>query len=129
VNTRRNVTELWVLTQNKPGLFRDLSLAMTANGASIAGARLTTGDNGLVMNVFYLLGPDGEAFAAQSGELSACLTDAGLDILSAHIEGVGAMAVDTFYVRSEPLRDESQKKLRAQLLDILRGPETKSKAA
>ena len=195
VNTRRNVTELWVLTQNKPGLFRDLSLAMTANGASIAGARLTTGDNGLVMNVFYLLGPDGEAFAAQSGhklkalqraasmaargeigdmtlpqkiqsrragaipvrprvrfpvttredvriievqgrdrpgllhELSACLTDAGFDILSAHIEGVGAMAVDTFYVRSEPLRDESQKKLRAQLLDILRGPETKSKAA
>jgi len=67
VNPRRNVTELWVLTRNRSGLFRDLTLAISASGAVIAGARLNTGETGLVMNVFYLLGGDGEPFAANSG--------------------------------------------------------------
>jgi len=62
VNPRRNVTELWVLTRNRIGLFRDLTLAITASGASITGASLNTAENGLVMNVFYLLGPDGDLF-------------------------------------------------------------------
>ncbi len=69
VNPRRNVTELWVLTRNRPGLFRDLSLSITSSGASITGAKLNTGEDGLVMNVFYLLSADGEAFGAQSGHL------------------------------------------------------------
>ena len=195
VNPRRNVTELWVLTRNRTGLFRDLCLAMTASGASITGARLNTGETGLVMDVFYLLGPDGEAFGAKSphllealratarhaaqgqterlvipkglksrragaipvrpkvrfpsteaedtciievqgrdrigllNELSAYLTDAGFDISTAHIEVVGAMAVDVFYVRCAVLDEKSKKRLRAGLLDILRDPDTKSKAA
>lgn len=195
VNPRRNVTELWIMTRNRSGLFRDLCLAITSSGASITGARLTTGDNGLVMNVFYLLGPDGGPFAAHSphlldalrtasrkvaagsttglappkriksrragaipvrprvrfpatsregvsiievqgrdrpgllNELAACLTDAGFDITSAHIEVVGAMAVDVFYLHGAPLDEKFQKTLRADLLDILRDTVTKSKAA
>ncbi len=195
INPRRNVTELWVLTRNRTGLFRDLSLAITASGASITGARLNTGKDGLVMDVFYLLGPDGEAFGAKSPhllealratarhaargqtsrlvipkamksrragaipvrpkvrfpetersdtciievqgrdrvgllhELSAYLTEAGFDISTAHIEVVGAMAVDVFYVRCAELDDKTKKDLRAGLLDILRDPVSKSKAA
>lgn len=195
VNPRRNVTELWVLTRNRTGLFRDLCRAMTSSGATIAGARLNTAENGLVMNVFYLLGRDGEAFAAGSrhrldalrraarlsavgevkglsspqviksrragaipvrprvrfpattrddiniievqgrdrpgllNELAARLTEAGFDITSAHIEVVGAMAVDVFYVRGVVLDDKVKKTLRADLLDILRDPEAKPKAA
>ncbi len=195
VNPRRNVTELWVLTRNRPGLFRDLARAITASGASITGARLNTGKDGLVINTFYLLGPDGEAFSAKSphvleilrtsarkaaqgdtdglaqpqglksrragaipvtakvrfpetetsdtciievqgrdrpgllSELSAFLTEAELDISTAHIEVVGAMAVDVFYVRCSVLDEKAKKRLRAGLLNILRDPDTKSKAA
>lgn len=195
VNPRRKVTELWVLTRNRTGLFRDLSLAITASGASITGARLNTGEDGLVLDVFYLLGPDGEAFGAKSPhllealrqtarhaamgktsklivpkafksrragaipvrpkvrfpktetsdtciievqgrdrpgllfKLSAFLTEAGFDISTAHIEVVGAMAVDVFYVRCTELDDKTKKQLRAGLLDILRDPDAKSKAA
>jgi [protein-PII] uridylyltransferase len=195
VNPRRNVTELWVLTRNRPGLFRDLSLAITASGASITGARLNTGADGLVINTFYLLGADGEAFSAKSPhvlealratsrhaaqgqtdklsipiglksrragaipvvpkvrfpsteaedtciievqgrdragllyELAAYLTEAGFDISTAHIEVVGAMAVDVFYVQCAVLDEKTKKRLRTGLLDILRDPDTKSKAA
>ena len=195
INPRRNVTELWILTRNRAGLFRDISLAITASGASITGSRLNTADNGLVMNVFYLLGPNGEAFAAHSphnlemlrtaarkaamgnveglvapirlksrragaipvrpkvrfpktqrdetciievqgrdrpgllNELAAFLTDSRLDISTAHIEVVGAMAVDVFYVKCADLDDKAKKKLRAGLLNILRDPEQKPKVA
>lgn len=195
VNPRRNVTELWVLTRNRTGLFRDLTLAISASGASITGARLNTGKDGLVLNMFYLLGPDGEAFSAESphvldhlrmtsrlaaqgktdglsmppvmksrragaipvkakvrfpktetadtciievqgrdrqgllSELSAFLTETGLDISTAHIEVVGAMAVDVFYVRCSVLNEKLKKHLRAGLLNILRDPEPESKAA
>jgi len=191
VNPRRNVTELWTLTRNRSGLFRDMSLAITASGASITGARLNTHESGLVMNVFYLLGSDGKSFGAKSEHLlenlrkisrqaadgdmmglsvpteiksrragaipvrprvhfpktsrdnsciievqgrdrpgllhalSALLTDEGLDITSAHIEVVGATAVDTFYVRSDELTEGRQKKLRAKLLKVLRDPSLK----
>ena len=195
VNPRRNVTELWVLTRNRTGLFRDLTLAITDSGASITGASLNTGEGGLVMNVFYLLGANGEAFSAHSphkldllraaarkaalGEtkdlvipnrmksrragaipvrpkvrfpatqrsdtciievqgrdrpgllhaLSSFLTEVGYDISSAHIEVVGATAVDVFYLRCIGMDDQRKKMLRAGLLDILRDPEIKTKAA
>ena len=70
VQTRRNrgndITELWVLTRNRPQLFADLTRAISACGASIIGARLHTGKNGRVMNVFYLQNPTGHAFGRQS---------------------------------------------------------------
>jgi len=195
VNPRRNVTELWVLTRDRVGLFRDLSLAITASGASITGARLNTGETGLVMNVFYLHGADGEPFgasshhlldnlrrmaqAAASGqterlnipnqirsrragaipvrprvkfpktrndltciievqgrdrpgllyELATCLADEGFDIASAHVENVGTMAVDAFYLHCADLSDLRKKDIRAKLLNILRDTPANKKAA
>lgn len=189
VNPRRNVTEIWVITRNRSGLFRDLSLAISASGASVAGASLNTGENGLVMNVFYLLNSEGDAFGAKSahllenlrmrarsaadgnvedvtvpkpirsrragaipvrprvrfpatGEGNACIIEVqgrdrpgllymladelsrdGLDITSAHIEAVGATAVDAFYVRCVELTEARKKDLRRRLLKILRDPD------
>ena len=61
--------------------------------------------------------------------LSAFLTEVGYDISSAHIEVVGATAVDVFYLRCIGMDDQRKKMLRAGLLDILRDPEIKTKAA
>jgi len=70
VQTRRDrthdITELWVLTHDRAALFADVTRAISACGASIIGARLHTGENGRVMNVFYLQNPDGHAFGRQS---------------------------------------------------------------
>ena len=70
VQTRRDrthdITELWVMTRDRAVLFADVTRAISACGASIIGARLHTGDNGRVMNVFYLQNPDGHAFGRQS---------------------------------------------------------------
>ena len=62
----RDITELWVMTRDRPELFADVTRAISACGASIIGARLHTGQNGRVMNVFYLQNPDGHAFGRQS---------------------------------------------------------------
>ena len=62
----RDITELWVITRDRNGLFADVTRAISACGASIIGARLHTGFNGRVMNVFYLQNPDGHAFGRQS---------------------------------------------------------------
>jgi len=70
VQTRRDrpsdITELWVMTRDRDGLFADVTRAISACGASIIGARLHTGENDRVMNVFYLQNPDGHAFGRQS---------------------------------------------------------------
>ena len=62
----RDITELWVMTRDRAQLFADVTRAISACGASIIGARLHTGENGRVMNVFYLQNPDGHAFGRQS---------------------------------------------------------------
>ncbi len=195
VNPRRNVTELWVMTRDRPGLFRDLCLAITASGASIAGAHLNTGKNGLVMNVFYLNNKDGNAFASDSDhaldnlrqlslkaakgqtdgliiprsvksrragaipvkrrvkfedttqgqttiievqgrdrpgllyELARYLTEQGFNIASAHIENVGAMAVDAFYLQGQTLDEARKKEIRAGLLPLLGSAPSNKKAA
>jgi [protein-PII] uridylyltransferase len=54
------------MTRDRSGLFADLTRAVSACGASIIGARVHTGVNGRVMNVFYLQNPDGHAFGRQS---------------------------------------------------------------
>ncbi len=73
VQTRRNkafdITELWVMTKDRPGLFADLTGAIAASGASITGARLHTGEDGSVFDIFYLQNPDGLAFARVSEHL------------------------------------------------------------
>jgi len=62
----RDITELWIMTRDRAELFADVTRAISACGASIIGARLHTGENGRVMNVFYLQNPAGYAFGRQS---------------------------------------------------------------
>ena len=66
VNTRLNKpqdnTELWVLTYDRPGLFSDLTYAISASGAQIMSARLHTSPSKRVLNVFYLQNSDNQAF-------------------------------------------------------------------
>ena len=196
VDRRNDVTELWVLAWDRPGLFADLTRCVASCGASVAGARLHTGPSGesgraRVMNVFYLQNGDGLAFGRDSdhardlltkravrvleaGEadmqiadpmpsrradaipvaprvrfveaphsdmtiievegrdrpgllaaLARALHEGGVDVRSAHIEGVGERAVDAFYVCPQSpaaLSEAGRKRLRAALKSALRGP-------
>lgn len=62
LDRKRDVTELWILGRDRLGLFADLAKAISASGAQTVGARLHTGRNGRVMNVFYLQTSEGLAF-------------------------------------------------------------------
>lgn len=194
VDLPHDATELWVMCADRHGLFADLTRAIAACGASVAGARLHTGPTdgqgrAQVMNVFYLQNADGKAFGARnetarktlaartraaivdgaddmvipaalgsrraeaipvpprvrfaqaaSGEaliievegrdrpgllweIAAVLRDHDLEVLSAHIEGLGEKAVDAFYVHrpdgSAVLSDPVKRKVRADLKAIL----------
>ncbi len=171
LDKKRDITELWIAGSDRPGLFSDLTEAISSVGASVVGARLFTGRNGQVFDIFYLQNSDGLAFGRNSNHVldtlirrarAAALDEAetlsvpdyrpsrraraipitpavrvlrerrddseaerilieveGRDrpgllyalaktfaahnaaILSAHIEVVGVMAIDTFYIRSE----------------------------
>lgn len=57
-----DITELWVLARDRIGLFADLTGTIAACGAQIIGARLHTGANDRVMDVFYLQNTEGLAF-------------------------------------------------------------------
>lgn len=69
VDKPRDITELWVLTRDRAGLFADLTYAISAAGAQIIGARLHTGNNKRVMNVFYLQNTEGLAFGRASNHI------------------------------------------------------------
>ena len=171
LDKKRDITELWILGADRPGLFCDLTEAISSVGASVVGARLFTGRSGQVFDIFYLQNSDGLAFGRNSNHVletlirrarAAAIDQAealtvpdyrpsrraraipitpavrvlrerrdgaeaerilieveGRDrpgllyalaktfaahnaaILSAHIEVVGVMAIDTFYIRSE----------------------------
>ncbi len=62
LNRPKDITELWVLTQDRAHLFADLTGAISASGASVIGARLHTADDGRVFNRFYLQNTQGLAF-------------------------------------------------------------------
>lgn len=81
--TRRDrpldITELWVATRDREGLFADITKAIASTGATIVGARLHTGPKketdsaevipsnaARVMNVFYLQNSEGHAFGRKS---------------------------------------------------------------
>ncbi len=161
---KRDITELWVLTRDRSGLFADLTKAISSCGASIVGALLNTSDSGRVMNIFYLQNTEGLAFGRQSNhalellrkraqsaaegdvenlsiqqarkslragaipvkpkvrfpknkssdttileiqgrdrpgllhDIATILSEAEVEILSAHIEVVGTTAIDSFYL-------------------------------
>ncbi len=65
----RDITELWVLGENRPGLFADLSRAISACGAQVMGARLHTGETGRIMDVFYLQNAEYLAFGRKNPTL------------------------------------------------------------
>ena len=199
LDTNRNVTELWILTQDRVRLFADVTKAISSCGASISGAHLHTAETGRVMNVFYLHAGDGGAYGADSPHLIETLrartlaaahgksedltipkalkssrsnaipvkpkvkfldTASGgqtiieikgrdkpgllyglaqfmsaeeLDVFSAHIEVVGAEAVDAFYVRSRTgdgsLSEARRKALKTGFLEILNSGVTAKSAA
>ncbi|MEM9599622.1 MAG: [protein-PII] uridylyltransferase [Pseudomonadota bacterium] len=60
--------------------------------------------------------------------LAAVLRDHDLDVLSAHIEGLGEKAVDAFYVRRQgtdgSLPKALRRRVRADLVDVLSDPES-----
>jgi [protein-PII] uridylyltransferase len=199
LNRMRNITELWVLTADRLGLFADLTKAISSCGASISGAHLHTTPSGQVMNVFYLHGGEGQAYgldsphlietlrartlAATRGDVSSLtipraitsrragaipvtpkvrfldtasggltiieikgrdrpgllyslaglMNDEMIDIYSAHIEVVGAQAVDAFYVRARgedgTISTARRKALKARFIEILDVDKTAQKAA
>jgi len=188
-NRSSDITELWVMTKDRQGLFADLTGAITSAGASITGARLHTGEAGQVFDVFYLQNPDGLAFGRASDHRLGVLRDKtvraargetvpvtenvskpsrraraipitptvkfedrgdneivlltveardrfgllhgiarvleqnGMIIRSAHIEGIGVMAVDVFYLTylegSDDWRKTMRADLTASLMDVL----------
>lgn len=194
VDRPHDATELWVLCRDRRGLFADLTKAIAACGASVAGARLHTGPQGddgesQVLNVFYLQNSEGRAFAANSDRarealvgraeaavegdtdsisipdaigsrraraipvrpkvrfsdaaygdttiiemegrdrpgllfaLASVLRDHDIDVLSAHIEGLGEKAIDAFYVRRHgrdgQLPDRIRRRIRTDLVNVL----------
>ena len=186
---KRDVTELWVLTHNRSGLFANLTKAISSCGASIVGAFLNTSDSGRVMNVFYLQNTEGLAFGRQSNhalellrkraqlaadgnienlsiqkarksrragaipvkprirfpknksegttileiqgrdrpgllhDIAMILSEAEVEILSAHIEVVGTTAIDSFYLcipgKESELPERTKKTLKNHLKALL----------
>ena len=84
----RDVTELWVLARDHPGLFADLSRAISSSGASIIGARLHTGANNRVMNVFYLQNAEGLAFGRENDRALATVRQRALKAVNGDIKGM-----------------------------------------
>ena len=62
LNRSNDITELWVLTKDRPHLFADLAGAIAASGASIVSAKLHTASDGRVFNRFYLQNTEGRAY-------------------------------------------------------------------
>ncbi len=69
VHKPNDITELWILTRDRVGLFTALAGVITSCGAQIVGARLHTGANDRVMDVFYLQNTEGLAFGRMNSHL------------------------------------------------------------
>jgi len=69
LNKPDDITELWVLTRDRQGLFADLAGVIASCGAQIVGARLHTGHDDRVMDVFYLQNSEGLAFGRMNSHV------------------------------------------------------------
>lgn len=92
INKPIDATELWVFSRDRPGLFADLTRAITSCGASVAGARLNTGPKNaegeaIVMNVFYLHNSDGHAFAEEREAGRQLLKSRAMQALNGNVDG------------------------------------------
>jgi [protein-PII] uridylyltransferase len=79
VDRPHDATELWVLCEDRRGLFADLTQIIASCGASVAGARLHTGPRNeagqaQVLNVFYLQNADNKAFGSRNESARKTLT-------------------------------------------------------
>lgn len=88
VHKPEDITELWVLARDRIGLFADLTGAISACGAQIVGARLHTGDNQRVMDVFYLQNSEGLAFARMNDHLTETLRHRIIKIITGQAEDI-----------------------------------------
>lgn len=85
---KRDITELWVFTEDRTDLFVDLTKAISSTGATITGARLDSSDTGRVMNVFYLQNTEGLAFGRRSSHALEVLRERAQNAAEANIEGM-----------------------------------------
>ncbi|MEO8927097.1 MAG: [protein-PII] uridylyltransferase [Caulobacteraceae bacterium] len=76
----RNATEIVVAARDRPALFADLALAISAVGGDVVAARIFTSDAGEARDVFYVQTADGAPFGADNpralARLVAALEDA-----------------------------------------------------
>jgi [protein-PII] uridylyltransferase len=75
IDRARDITELWVLTRDREGLFADLTLAIAASAAQVKGAHLSTSATGQVFNIFYIQNADSLAFGRDSAARLAKLRE------------------------------------------------------
>ncbi len=66
LNRPHDITELWVLSRDRPHLFADLAGAIAEAGATVIGAKLHTAEDGRVFNRFYLQNTQGLAFGRKN---------------------------------------------------------------
>lgn len=64
----KDITGLRLLTKDRPHLFADIAGAIAMCGGSVIGARLHTGGDGTVFNVFYLQNTEGLAFGHRNAQ-------------------------------------------------------------
>ncbi len=83
-----DITELWVLTRDRLGLFADLAGVISSCGAQIVGARLHTGDNNRVMDVFYLQNTEGLAFGRNNSHQTDNLRQRITKVISGAVEDI-----------------------------------------
>ncbi len=65
VDTTRAATELAIHAPDRPGLFADLCTALTAAGANILAARLFSGNDGCIFDIFDVQDDHGDPLFAQ----------------------------------------------------------------
>ena len=111
VQTRLNkafdITELWIMTTDRAGLFADMTGAIASSGASITGARLHTGEDGSVFNIFYLQNQDGLAFARVSSHMLESLRLKTLKAIRGEgVDGLDSLSRPSRRARSIPVKTQ-----------------------
>jgi len=93
IDRPRDITELWVLTRDREGLFADLTLAIASSAAQVKGAHLSTSETGQVFNVFYLQNADGLAFGRDSAARLAKLRETATAAALGHTDNLHSPGV------------------------------------
>jgi len=65
VEHQRDATEITIYTPDHPGLFAAIAGALALSGASVVDAKVMTLTNGMALDIFWIQGADGHAYAAK----------------------------------------------------------------